>query len=106
MEKEYIARKKIPDSPGVYFFLGPRKEILYIGKATSLGSRVRSYFASDIEEKRSPLIKDMLEAAQTIEWTVTDSVLEALILEANLIRTHTNQSTILEQKMIRVLTIS
>ncbi len=88
MDKSYLDKKQIPDSPGVYFFLGPRKEILYIGKATTLSSRVRSYFASDIEEKRSPLIRDLLDAAKTIEWTVTDSVLEALILEANLIRTH------------------
>lgn len=80
--------KKIPDAPGVYFFLGPRKEVLYIGKATSLKNRVRSYFSSDIGEKRSPLIEKMVTAAKTIEWTVSDSVLEALILEANLIRTH------------------
>jgi excinuclease ABC subunit C len=78
---------KLPDAPGVYFFLGKRKKILYIGKATSLRSRVRSYFADDILEKRSPLIEQMVNEAETVEWTQTDSVLEALILEANLIRT-------------------
>lgn len=79
---------RIPDSPGVYFFLGLRKEILYIGKATSLRNRIRSYFTDDIHEKRSPLIEKMVLEARNIEWTVTDSVLEALLLEGNLIRTH------------------
>lgn len=88
MTKADFAKKKLPDTPGVYFFLGSRKEILYIGKATSLRNRVRSYFASDIKEKRSELIEQMVDAAKTVEWTETDSVLEALILETNLIRTH------------------
>jgi len=88
MEREDITKKKIPDAPGVYFFLGKRKEILYIGKATSLRNRVRSYFDGAIAEKRSPLIEKMVVEAKTIDWTVTDSVLEAYILETNLIRTH------------------
>jgi excinuclease ABC subunit C len=88
MTKEQLQRKKIPDTPGVYFFLGARKEILYIGKATSLKNRVRSYFSSDVHEKRSELIGLMVQEAKTVEFTKTDSVLEALILETNLIRTH------------------
>ncbi len=88
MEKEKLAKLKLPDTPGVYFFLGARKEILYIGKATSLKNRVRSYFANDIVEKRSPLIEQMVALAKTVEHTATDSVLEALILETNLIRSH------------------
>ena len=88
MKKEDLTKKKLPDYPGVYFFLGSKKEILYIGKATSLRNRVRSYFASDIKEKRSELIEKMVAEAKTVEWTVTDSTLEALILETNLIRTH------------------
>lgn len=88
MEKEKLAKKKLPDAPGVYFFLGSKKEIFYIGKATSLKNRVQSYFAKDIESKRSKLIKQMVEEAKTIDFTKTDSVLEALILESNLIRTH------------------
>lgn len=80
--------KSMPDAPGVYFFLGGRKDILYIGKATSLRDRVRSYFAPDIAEVRSPLIAQMVEKARSIDWRETDSVLEALILEASLIRTH------------------
>ncbi len=86
---EFEKRKKqLPDAPGVYFFLGKNKEVLYIGKATSLRSRVRSYFASDLMQTRGPLLVSMLEKAVSIDWRETDSVLEALILEANLIRTH------------------
>lgn len=88
MTKENLNTKKLPDKPGVYFFLGKRKEILYIGKATSLRNRVRSYFAGDVRAKRSDIIERMVSEARSVEWTVTDSVLEALILETNLIRTH------------------
>lgn len=80
--------KNLPGAPGVYFFYGPKHRLLYIGKATSLKSRVRSYFAADLKEKRSELIENMVAEATVIEWTETDSVLEALILETNLIRTH------------------
>jgi excinuclease ABC subunit C len=79
---------KLPGTPGVYFFLGPKKEIMYIGKATSLKSRVRSYFAKDIREKRSALIEKMVLDAQAIKFQKTESVLEALILEAALIQKH------------------
>ncbi len=79
--------KKLPDSPGVYFFLGEKKEILYIGKATSLRDRVRSYFAKDLLNTRSPLIWKMInEEAKSIDFRQTDSVLEALMLEADLIK--------------------
>jgi excinuclease ABC subunit C len=88
MTKEQLVNKKLPDTPGVYFFLGARKKMLYIGKATSLKNRVRSYFTDDIKEKRSEMIEKMVQEALTIEHTATDSVLEALILETNLIRTH------------------
>ncbi len=80
--------KRIPDSPGVYFFLGKNKKVLYIGKATSLRDRTRSYFAADLAANRNPLIVQMLQKAQTLEWRETDSVLEALLLEAALIRSH------------------
>lgn len=88
MIKGDLQKKKLPDTPGVYFFLGSKKEILYIGKATSLKNRVKSYFTKDIDEKRSKLIAQMVGEAKTVEYTVTDSVLEALLLESNLIRTH------------------
>lgn len=88
MTKNELKQYNLPDTPGVYFFLSNQKKILYIGKATSLRNRVRSYFANDLKEKRSELIENMVLEARTIEVTETDSVLEALILETNLIRTH------------------
>jgi excinuclease ABC subunit C len=76
----------LPDSPGVYFFKDAKGVILYIGKATSLRDRVRSYFSSDILTTRGPVIARMLEQAVRVDFEKTDSVLEALILEAELIR--------------------
>jgi excinuclease ABC subunit C len=76
---------KLPDEPGVYFFKKGR-DIFYIGKATSLKSRVRSYFSKDIFETRGPLIERMVREATEVDFQKTDSVLEALILEANLIK--------------------
>ena len=61
-------------------------EILYIGKAASLKNRVRSYFSADIGERRGPAIARMVDEAKTVRYGKTDSVLEAFILEANLIR--------------------
>jgi excinuclease ABC subunit C len=80
--------KKLPKKPGVYFFIGKGGKILYVGKATSLRDRVRSYFTGDIEDTRSKLIQEMVEKTKSVEYKVTDSVLEALILEAYEIRTH------------------
>ncbi len=77
----------LPDAPGVYFFKR-KKEILYIGKATSLQDRVKSYFSKDIFLSRGPKIAKMLHEADKVEYVQTDSVLEALILEANEIRKH------------------
>lgn len=88
MQKTDVNFSKLPDAPGVYFFLGHNKKILYIGKATSLRSRVKSYFTNDVKEKRSLLIEKMVTEAKKVEYTKTDSVLEALILETNLIRSH------------------
>lgn len=62
------------------------REVLYIGKAGSLRDRVRSYFAGDIGQVRSPAIAHMVEIAEDITTQETDSVLEALILEASLIK--------------------
>lgn len=80
--------KKLPDAPGVYFFKAPDREILYIGRATSLKSRVRSYFGKDLINSRGPLLVEMVERASKVEFRETDSVLEALILEAAQIKTH------------------
>lgn len=80
--------KKLPDAPGVYFFKDARGKILYVGKATSLRNRVRSYFKGDLIETRGPLLIKMMEAATRVDFLQTDSVLEALILEASLIKKH------------------
>lgn len=85
MQSKYLKKFKIPDKPGVYFFLKGR-EILYIGKATSLRDRVRSYMSKGIFDMRGPLIEQMVEEAGKIDWQETESVLEALVLEANLIK--------------------
>src|SRR3989344_5544176 len=77
--------KKIPDKSGVYFFK-KGKDILYIGKATSLRDRVKSYLGKDLIETRGPILVDMVFQADRVEYKVTESVLEAIILEANLIK--------------------
>ncbi|QQR82583.1 GIY-YIG nuclease family protein [Candidatus Campbellbacteria bacterium] len=77
----------LPDAPGVYLFC-KGKDILYIGKATSLKNRVRSYFSSDIIETRGRRIVKMLDEATRVRFEETPSVLEALILEAVLIKKH------------------
>lgn len=87
MTSEAFDKLNFPKTPGVYFWK-KGSEILYIGKATSLRDRVRSYFARDLIVTRGPAILDMTVQADTIEYEETDSVLEALILEANLIKKH------------------
>jgi excinuclease ABC subunit C len=85
MNSQDVKKINIPDNPGVYFFKKDR-EILYIGKATSLKDRVKSYFSSDVIATRGPVILDMVFKADSIDFIKTDSVLEALILENNLIK--------------------
>ncbi len=87
MTLKSLQKLKLPNKPGVYFFLKNRK-ILYIGKATSLKDRTKSYFSKDLIHTRGPLILDMVFKADKIDWQDTESVLEALILEANLIKKH------------------
>lgn len=77
----------LPENPGVYFWK-QNGQILYIGKATSLRDRVRSYFSYDLISTRGPRLVDMVFKSDSIEWQETDSVLEALIAEANAIKKH------------------
>lgn len=77
----------ISEEPGVYFFR-EGKRILYIGKATSLRDRVRSYFSPDLIKTRGMLLVDMLTKATEITFETTGSVLEALLLETELIKKH------------------
>jgi len=76
-----------PDTPGVYLFK-KGDSILYIGKATSLKDRIKSYFLKEVINTRGPLIVDMVFKADKIDFIKTDSVLEALILESELIKKH------------------
>lgn len=85
MDLEYFKNNNLPENPGVYLFK-KGKSILYIGKATSLRDRVKSYFSNDLISTRGPLIVDMIFLADKIDYIETDSVLEALILEAELIK--------------------
>src|SRR3989338_6324858 len=87
MKLKSFKKIKLPDKSGVYFFK-KGKNILYIGKATSLRDRIKSYFSKDLINTRGPLILDMVFKADNIKWKVSQSVLEALILEANLIKKH------------------
>ena len=97
MQKKDLEKAKLPEAPGVYFFLGrpeqsesgkDKREILYIGKATSLRDRVRSYFGPDVIKTRGPHIVDMVFKAEKVDFEETGSVLEAVIVEANLIKKH------------------
>jgi excinuclease ABC subunit C len=76
---------KIEEVPGVYFFQ-KGKDILYIGKATSLKERVKSYFSSDLIKTRGMFLVDMVAKADKINFQKTNSVLEALLLETELIK--------------------
>ncbi len=87
MKSQDLKKYKLSDAPGVYLFK-QNKAILYVGKATSLRDRVRSYFSGDLISTRGPLIVDMVFRANRIDFIKTDSVLEALILEANEIKKH------------------
>ncbi len=87
MQSQDFKKTKLPNTPGVYLFK-KNKDILYIGKATSLKDRVKSYFSNDLIGTRGPLIVDMVFQANDLDFIETDSVLEALILESSLIKKH------------------
>ena len=78
--------KKLPAKPGVYIMHDERDAIIYVGKAVNLHNRVRSYFRKIVG--RGPQIDQMVRQIARFEYIVTDSELEALILENNLIKEH------------------
>lgn len=78
--------KKLPNKPGVYIMHDAQDGILYVGKAVNLKNRVRSYFRENIG--RGPQIDKMVSLIDRFEYIVTDSELEALVLENNLIKEH------------------
>lgn len=77
---------KLPKKPGVYIMHDSHDEIIYVGKAVNLNSRVRSYFRENVG--RGPWIDRMVSLISYFEYIVTDSELEALVLENNLIKEH------------------
>lgn len=76
--------KKIPLNPGVYRFIGKNSKILYIGRATNLRRRVSQYFQRPLD----PRICEMVDLAKGVKYQQTDTLLDAVILEANLIKKH------------------
>ena len=78
--------KNIPTFPGVYRFVDDKGEIIYIGKAKNLRSRVRSYFQKS--KSQSPKNLTMIRHISDLEWIVVRSEVEALLTEANLIKQH------------------
>jgi excinuclease ABC subunit C len=75
---------EIPDAPGAYLFRDQHGQVLYVGKAKSLRKRVANYFAKDLQARTAA----MVDAAETVEWIVTESEVAALMLEYTLIKKH------------------
>lgn len=89
--KKYIA--KLPKSPGVYKFYDARDRLIYMGKATFLRDRVRSYFTGAHDVKTEKLVSEI----KKISFQKTETVLEALILESNLIKKYQPKYNIREK---------
>lgn len=85
--------KKLPDKPGVYIMKDKDGEIIYVGKAISLKNRVRQYFRSSKNDP--PKVKTMVKHIEEFEYIIVDNEVEALILEANLIKKHKPKYNIL-----------
>jgi excinuclease ABC subunit C len=85
--------KELPDSPGVYFHRARNGEILYVGKAAVLKNRVRQYFQSS--KNRDPKTESLVSEIADVDWMVTGSEIEALFLEAEMIRRYLPKYNIL-----------
>lgn len=97
MPKEYPHQEEIvtfPDEPGIYLFFDKKKELIYVGKATSLKNRVKSYF---VGKRTSRPIEQMIHEVHRIRYKQTDSVLEAIILESNEIKKHQPKYNVLSK---------
>src|SRR5713226_3296134 len=77
---------RLPDRPGVYLYKDAKAAIIYVGKAASLRNRVRSYFHES--RPRDPKTDSLVQQIRDLEYIVTDNELEAMMLEANLVRKH------------------
>ncbi len=80
--------KKLPKSPGVYIMHSADNSIIYVGKAVNLHNRVRQYFQAGHGHNNSPKIVKMVSQISYFEYIITDSEMEALVLECNLIKEH------------------
>lgn len=80
--------KRLPDHPGVYLMKDARGKVIYVGKAQSLRSRVRQYFQASRGSAPPMRIESAIDRVADIEWTLTDTVSEALLLEATLVKRH------------------
>ncbi|MCC6177894.1 MAG: excinuclease ABC subunit UvrC [Chloroflexi bacterium] len=80
--------RNLPDRPGVYLFKDGRGRLLYVGKAESLKDRVRSYFqpSTSFDRAHQPKLRQMVAQAQAVEYILTDSPIQALIWENDLVR--------------------
>ena len=78
--------KRLPDRPGVYLMKDARGTVIYVGKAQSLRNRVRSYWQKQTGGGESQLIRSVIDRIADLEYTMTDSVSEALLLEINLVK--------------------
>lgn len=87
------ALKQLPDKPGVYIMKDKNDEIIYVGKAISLKKRVRQYFQSG--KNNPPKVNAMVKHISEFEYIIVDNEIEALILEANLIKKHKPKYNIL-----------
>lgn len=86
----------LPDRPGVYLMMDADGQVIYVGKATSLRRRVASYWRMQ-EQISRPQVGDLIEAVERIDVEPTRTVLEALILEANLIKKHLPKFNIMQK---------
>ncbi|MGZ6267936.1 MAG: excinuclease ABC subunit UvrC, partial [Candidatus Limnocylindrales bacterium] len=78
--------KRLPDKPGVYLMKDARGTVIYVGKAQSLRNRVRSYWQKQTGGGESQLVRSVIDKIADLEYTMTDSVSEALLLEINLVK--------------------
>lgn len=85
--------RKLPEKPGVYLMKDGKNEIIYVGKSKNLKKRVSQYFGS--RKSHPPKVKAMVKVIEEFEYIITDTEVEALILEANLIKKHRPRYNIL-----------
>ena len=97
-----IETKHIPSSPGVYFWKDANGKILYIGKAVKLRNRVKSYLTTHVPSRR---IKVMLEKATHVQFILTPSERDALVLESNLIKVREHSTLLMLSSTGTLLTV-